>query len=73
MSNRSLSSTMIVRTIVATLITTLVAAVFTWGGYVSAQGHKHETRISVLEDHQKGIDTKLQRIENKLDAALRRR
>jgi hypothetical protein len=69
---------------VGTLITALVGGgvtgAFAWVTRTSARGHDHETRITVLEDHTKTIDKNIdevkksqERIEDKLDAALRRR
>ena len=43
----------IVRAVVGAVISVLVAGAAAWGASQSARGHDHETRIAVIENHQK--------------------
>lgn len=66
--------------ITTALIGTLITGAWAWTARQTAQVHNHETRISVTETRVDGIDKSLdelkqgqQRMEDKLDRALRRR
>lgn len=61
------------RAIITTAIGLLLSGFTAWGARLSNDDHVHETRISVLEDHQKGIDSKLESMDKKLDRLLERR
>jgi hypothetical protein len=63
----------LVRTIVTALVTALFGVILAWGANLSGKAEKHETRISVLEDHQEGIDKSLKSIDSKLDRLIERR
>lgn len=74
----------LVKLVVGSIVTAMVTGAVAWEGKMSARSHVHETRISVLEEHQeirdKEIDRQLEdikkgqnRMEDKLDRALRRR
>ena len=59
----------LVTAIITVLVTGSIAMVFR----VSEKTQTHEARISVLEDHEKGIDKKLDKMDDKLDILLARR
>ena len=60
------------------VIGSVVTGTVAFATRLSATSHDHETRISVMEDHTKGVDRSLDeikagqlRIEDKLDRSLR--
>jgi hypothetical protein len=63
----------LIRAILTAILGLMLTGFAAWGSRLSSDDHVHETRISVLEDHQKGIDTKLESIDRKLDRLLARR
>lgn len=63
----------LVKVIVTTIVTALLTGAGAWGVNLTSRSHNHDTRISVVEDHQKGIDKKLDSMDKKLDRLLERR
>jgi hypothetical protein len=63
----------LVRAVLTAILGLMLTGFAAWGSHLSSDDHGHETRISVLEDHQKGIDTKLGEMDRKLDRLLARR
>jgi hypothetical protein len=58
----------VVQAIFGILLTSGVA----WVTWATASSWKHETRITVVEDHQKGMDKKLDEINGDVKELLRR-
>jgi len=63
----------IVKAIITTLITLLLGGAAAWSTQLTTWATDHEKRIAVVEDHQLGIDKKLDNIDKKLDRLLERR
>jgi peptidoglycan hydrolase CwlO-like protein len=59
----------LITALITVLVTGSVAMIFR----VSEKTQTHEARISVLEDHEKGMDKKLDKMDDKLDILLARR
>ncbi len=59
-----------VKALVTAVIGVMVSGTVAMVYRISDRTHTHETRISVLEDHQRGIDEKLTRIDGKLDKLI---
>lgn len=52
------------KVVITAVIGALVTGAAAWGKTLSSRTHDHETRVSVLEDHQKGIDKSLDEIKD---------
>lgn len=53
----------IIQAVVTTVIGVIVTGFSAWGVNLSHRSSNHETRIAVIEDHQKGIDKSLDEIK----------
>lgn len=62
-----------VKALISALIGIMLTGVAAMAARLSNSNGNHETRISVIEDHQKGIDAKLSDMDRKLDRLLARR
>jgi hypothetical protein len=68
-----------IRAVITTIVGLFLTGFVTWGAHLSDADAKHETRISVLEDHIKGEDKSLEELkqgqrdmDEKLDRILRK-
>lgn len=80
MRNQTTIPPWVVKTIVTTVIGLLLGGFAAWGRTISTRSHDHETRISVTEEKVSDMRSDIneikhsqERIEDKLDRALRRR
>lgn len=77
MNHATLKQTVIpswmIKALVVALIGVMVTGVAAMASRLSTSSGNHEARISVLEDHQKGIDNKLNNIDAKIDILISRR
>lgn len=84
MNHTVLKQTVIPSWVIKALITAIIGVAITgvaaMASRLSTEGHNHESRISVLEDHTKGVDKSLDEIKTeqheqsrKLDRLLARR
>jgi peptidoglycan hydrolase CwlO-like protein len=62
-----------VKTLVGAVIAAMATGAVAMASRISSNVNTHEARISVLEDHTKGIDKKLDSMDRKLDMLLARR
>ena len=80
---KSITVAQVVKLIIGTIITASITGAIAWEGRMSTRSHDHETRINVIEEHQKLRDIEVdksldeikdgqRRMEDKLDRALRR-
>ena len=60
---RTVLPSWLVKTIITVIITAIISLGVTWGSNLTGSRDDHEKRISVVEEHQKGIDQSLTEIK----------